>query len=335
VIDEAAITSLSDDAGPPSPAKELDDALKRALRGGAVRIDTHLSCSDRDIVVGSTRTKLHCYFLPLDGNGRVRVKPLAEFLRDQIIDYAIPRRTIEDAFKHIAATGSAAPMSKLHERARSLFTSLAKSGEGGELLVFAMAEAVFKITQIICKMSLKTSASMHYHGSDGVYAEARPDGGLNLYWAESKIYGDPAAAIRNCLESLAPFLRQEEGDDSVRQQDILLVNEFANFTDERLLVALKKFLDRDDPLSKQVMHCGFALCAFDCSAYPEEDVEGKADAIAAAIKSEQTKWIDTAQRRVVHEGLQNFDLHFICVPMPSAEDFRTYFLQMLGVKSEP
>jgi hypothetical protein len=335
VVDDATALDAVFESAPPARDQALDDALKRALRGGAVRIDTHLTCSERDIVVGSTRTRVHCYFLPLDGNGRVRVKPLAEFLRDQIIDYAIPRRTIEEAFKKFEESGSAAPLSKLHERAKSLFTTLANTGEGGELLVFAMAEAVFGITQIICKMSLKTSTSMHYHGADGVYAEARPDGGLNLYWAESKIYGDPADAIRNCLESLAPFLRQEEGEDAVRQQDILLVNEFANFTDKRLIAALKKFLDRDDPASLKVTHCGFALCAFDCSAYPGADAASTMDAIAEAIKDEQSKWIDAAQRRVIHEGLQNFDMHFICVPMPSAEDFRKYFLELLGVTSEP
>ncbi len=165
-----------------APEFDLDAALKRSLRRGSSQITTHLISLKRDIPVGKTKTRLHCYFLPLDGNGRVRWKPLAEFLRDQIIDYAIPRRTIEGAFKQAEDTGSAAAVSNLHERARQLFTHLAKSGEGGELLLFAMAEAIFGITQIICKMTLKTSTSMHYHGSDGVYAEARPDGGLNLFW---------------------------------------------------------------------------------------------------------------------------------------------------------
>jgi hypothetical protein len=273
----------ADEKPTPDPAAELDAALRASLRGRASHVNTHLICLERDIQVGKTRTKLHCYFLPLDAHGRVRVKPLAEFLRDQIIDYAIPRRTIEEAFREARETGSVAAISHLHERARSLFTSLAKSGEGGELLLFAMAEAIFGLAQIICKMTLKTSTSMHYHGSDGVYAEARPDGGLNLYWGESKIYGDVAAAIRNCLESLAPFLRDEEGEDAARNQDILLINEFANFSDERLVAALKKFLDKNDTSSLLLRHCGFALAAFDSKSYPAATDEGKADELAAAI----------------------------------------------------
>lgn len=333
----------SKDEGPKTPVETpaepdselaLDSALRASLRRGAARIDTHLICLERDIQVGKTKTKLHCYFLPLDANGRVRVKPLAEFLRDQIIDYAIPRRTIEEAVKQVEDSGSAAAMSHLHERARGLFTGLAKSGEGGELLLFAMAEAIFGLTQIICKMTLKTSTSMHYHGSDRVYAEARPDGGLNLYWGESKIYGDAAAAIRSCLESLAPFLREPEGEDAARNQDLLLINEFANFSDERLVAALKRFLDKNDPLSLSVRHCGFALSAFDCDSYPGADIEGKADELAAAISKQLATWVSTTDGRICYEKLEKFDIHFICVPLPSAEEFRAYFLNLLGVRND-
>jgi hypothetical protein len=303
------------------------------LRRGASRIDTHLICLERDIVVGGTKTKLHCYFLPVDGNG-IRMKPLAEFLRDQIIDYAIPRRTIQEAYQQVAETGSMAAISNLHERARRLFTHLAKSGEGGELLLFAMAEALFSLSQIICKMTLKTSTSMHYHGSDGVYAEARPDGGLNLYWGESKIYGDAAAAIRSCMESLAPFLREPEGEDAARDQDLLLINEFANFTDERVVAALKKFLDKNDPMSLSVRHCGFALSAFDCDGYPGDDNEAKADELAAAITKQLATWVRAAGGRICQEKLDKFDIHFICIPLPSADEFRAYFLSLLGVQDD-
>jgi len=312
---------------------DLDAALKRSLRGDPSKIATHLICLKRDIPVGKTKTILHCYFLPVDGNGRVRMKPLAEFLRDQIIAYAIPRKTIEEAFQQTADNpGSMAAISSLHERAKQLFTHLANSGEGGEILLFAMAEMIFRITQIICKMTLKTSTSMHYHGSDGVYAEARPDGGLNLFWGESKIYGDAKAAIRNCLESLAPFLRDPEGEDAERKQDILLINEFANFSDERLVAGLKRFLDKDDKASLSLRHCGFALAGFDCGSYPQGNAETTADALAIEVSKEIDGWLQTTSAGVVKEELQTFDIHFICVPLPSASEFRSYFLKLMGVQ---
>jgi len=313
---------------------DLESVLQESLRGTSSAINTHLLCLKRDIAVEKTQTLLHCYFLPLDGNGRVRWKPLADFLRNQIIDYAIPRKTIHAAYNQAQATSSMASISALHEKARRLFTHLAKSGEGGELLLFAMAESIFGITQIICKMALKTSSSMHYHGSDGVYAEARDDGGLNLYWGESKVYSDPAAAIRNCLESLAPFLRDPEGEDAARSQDIFLINEFANFDDPRVVGVLKRFLDPDDPASLEVTNCGFALSAFDSASYPAEDAQAQADEIAEAITDELEGWVNTAAGRVGHERLKSFHIHLICVPMPSAEAFREYFLKLLGVANE-
>lgn len=330
----------AEDSGPapsadvPVPAGELDAALRRALRGGSESISTHLHCIKRDTKIAATKTTLHCYFVPPDGNGRPRIKPLAEFLRDQIIDYAIPRRTLEDAFEKSKSSRSGAPISKLHERARRLFTHLAQTGEGGELLLFAMAEAVFGITQIICKMSLKSSTSMHYHGSDGVYAEAQPEGSLHLYWGESKIHADPSGAIRSCLASLAPFLREPEGEDAERDQDILLINEFANFSDETLVAFLKRFLDRDDPASLNLRHCGFALAGFDSAAYSADNPEGTADAIATSLELEIGSWSEAAKRRITAERLESFDIHFICVPLPSADEFRAYFLKVLGVSSD-
>jgi hypothetical protein len=265
----------------------------------------------------------------LDGNGRVRYKPLADFLCDRIVDYAIPRRTIEEAQRQQLETSSTAPIIRLERRARSLFTNIANSGEGGELLLFAMAEAVFGFTQILCKMSLKTSSQMHYHGADGVYAEARPDGGLNIYWAESKIFRDAASAIRECLSSLAPFLTQSDGADAMRQRDILLVNEFANFTDERLVQGLRRVLDVDQVASLGTRHCGFALTAFDCTGYACE-TEPTLEKIEAALQAELPRWLNGISNRIADENLSRFDVHFICVPIPSAEEFRQYFLQQLG-----
>ena len=155
------------------PELDLETILTNIAKSGAKVTDAHLRVVEKDIQIDNTKTTVHCYSLTLDGNGRVRYKPLAEFLRDRIVDYAIPRKQFEDAQREQNETNSAAPMVKLHEEAKRLFTKLENTGEGGELLLFAMAEAVFGYAQILCKMSLKTATSMHYHGSDGVFLQAR------------------------------------------------------------------------------------------------------------------------------------------------------------------
>ncbi|HAE41370.1 MAG TPA: DUF1837 domain-containing protein [Clostridiales bacterium] len=314
--------------------KQLESLLQSSLRGTPSSLDAHLICHTQNIALTGTKTKLHCYYLPLDGNGRVRVKPLAEHLRHRIIDYAIPRATVNEAKSLAISTNSMAPILKLDERAKKLLTHLATSGEGGELLLFAMAEAIFGITQIICKMTLKTSTSMHYHGSDGVYAEIRAEGGLNIYWGESKVYQSPSTAISNCLESLSPFLLEEDGEDAERNQDILLINEFANFDDERLINGLKEFLDKDNPKSHKTRHCGFALTAFDSKSYPTVGASKSAEEIAASITRQLNNWKSTTTGHISANSLESFDMHFICVPMPSVEAFRSYFLKLLGAGND-
>ncbi len=51
----------------------------------------------------------------------------------------------------------------------------------------------------------------------------------------------------------------------------------------------------------------------------------------ADITKEIEAWVARTDERVVHEKLEHFDIHFICVPLPSASEFREYFLKVMGV----
>lgn len=308
---------------------KLQEMLLDAVRGGAKVTDAHLRLIKKDIKLGGTKTIVHCYAPTLDGNGRMRINLLAEFLRNHVVEYAIPRKALEAAQAELEATGSPAEIIRLHEKAKRLFTELRNTGEGGEFLLFALAEAVFKFTQILCKMSLKTSTSMHYHGADGVYASGDGEGWLNVYWGESKLYDNPTAAITDCLKSLAPFLRDELGDDAASAQDIFLINEFADFSDPKTVEALKRFFDADDPQSKRLRLCGIALVGFDCNGFPSDDEEGIWDTIESSLKAKLPDWEEHVKNRIGKEKLTIFDIHFICVPMRSADEFRQYFLKLL------
>jgi len=320
---------MNDETKIDEPDADIASLLSGSLRGNGKVTDTHLRMLREDIEVDETKTRVHCYRLPIDANGRVRFKPLAEFLRERIIDYAIPRKRIEEARKSLNETGSTAMLSKLEKEARNLFTSLSKSGEGGELLIFAFAEAVFGLSQIICKMSLKTSAEMHYHGADGVYAEGADTGGLNVYWGESKLYGDPSDAVRDCLESLAPFLVDTDGSDSARSQDVFLINEFANFDDPKLAEGLKRYFDLDDKKSLSLKHCGIALIGFDCTSYQDDGHNIDDAALEKGLHDQIPAWLKQIKNRISKEKMNQYDIHFICVPMRTVKEFRDYFLGLL------
>ncbi len=309
-----------------------DDALgllSDTVRDGGKVTDVHLKILKDSIPVPDCNTTVHCYRLPIDANARVRFKPLAEFLKDRIVDYAIPRKRIDAAKNELIKTGSTAALIKLQREAKALFTSLSKSGEGGELLVFAFAEAVLGLSQIICKMSLKTSSEMHYHGADGVYAEGGDAGILKVYWGESKLYADASTAVRNCLDSLAPFLNEPDAEGAARSRDVFLINEFADFEDPKLTEGLKRYFNLDDEKSLSLKHCGIALVGFDSDAYLDDGLNNDESVLEKKLMEQMPAWLKQIKNRIGKEGIEQYDIHFICVPMKAVEDFRSYFLELL------
>lgn len=178
--------------------------LESALTGNPEALEIHLTLVERDVSIEGHVVKIHCHCLSVDGNGRVQPHRLAEFMRNAVVDYAIPRSKLADAKARDNRFNSTEAVAELVERAKRSFTDLANTGEGGEMLLFLLAERFLKLPQILCKMDLKTDTRMHYHGADGVYAGVTSQGTLKLYWGESKIYQDAGAAIRACINSLAP-----------------------------------------------------------------------------------------------------------------------------------
>src|SRR4051812_6337734 len=65
--------------------------LTAALTGDPQALDVHLKLVERDILIDGHAVKIHCHCLTVDGNGRVHPHRLAEFMRNAVVDYAIPR----------------------------------------------------------------------------------------------------------------------------------------------------------------------------------------------------------------------------------------------------
>ena len=156
------------------------------MTGDPEALEVHLSLVERDISIDGHAVKIHCHCLTVDANGRVQPRRLAEFMRNAVADYAIPRAQLAKAKERDAKYNSTEAVAALVEQAKRSFTDIALTGEGGEMLLFLLAERFLKLPQILCKMDLKTDNRMHYHGADGVYAKVTTDGILKLYWGESK-----------------------------------------------------------------------------------------------------------------------------------------------------
>ncbi len=189
-----------------------------------------------------------------------------------------------------------------------------------------LLETVLRVPQVLCKMPLKTSTQMHVHGADGVHALAKPDGGLALYWGESKLFARAADAVRECLDSLAGFLL--EGPDA-RRRDMLLLRDHASLEDPALTAALRAFFDEDDVRSTRVEYRGACLVGFDHDDYP--DVRCGDEVIQAQVQAAIEGWIDHIGRRVHASRLAAVHMEVFCVPFPSVAEFREAVGKALGV----
>lgn len=252
-------------------------------------------------------------------------------MRNAIVDYAIPKSRLDAARQRDVKYKSGSAVAALHREAIGTFTDLQNTGEGGEMLLYLLAERFLKIPLVLCKMDLKTDSHMHYHGADGVYASVNENGLLKLFWGESKVYADPTAAIRDCLASLAPFLVEADHEGAGRERDLVLLSDKADLNDQGLTAAFKKYFDRTSPLSNRVEYCGIALIAFDAEVYPK-DSKAVAEEILSATKEEMKKWVANVKNRIGVEKLEGFDIQFFCVPLPSADGFRQSFLKALGIE---
>lgn len=304
------------------------------LTGDPEALDVHLTLVERDVSIEGHTIKIHCHCLTVDGNGRVRPNRLAEFMRNSVVDYAIPRSQVTAAKARDLKYNSTEATTALVERAKRSFTDLAKTGEGGEMLLFLLAERFLKLPQVLCKMALKTDTRMHYHGADGVYAGVTAEGMLKLYWGESKVYKNVGRAISDCLASLAPFLVEPDHEDAEREQDLLLLSDKADLSNPELTDALKRYFDRDSVMSNRVQYCGVALIGFDAPFYPAEDAQAVADKIVEASRQALAGWSGTIGTRLLAEKLSGMEIELFCLPLPSAEGFRAAFLKAMGVGGE-
>ncbi|WP_114859744.1 HamA C-terminal domain-containing protein [Azospirillum brasilense] len=308
------------------------EALEAAVTGNPEVLGVHLALVERDVLITGHSVKIHCHCLAVDGNGRIQLRRLAEFMRNLAADYALPRSKVAEAKARDTKFNSTEAIAELVERAKRSFTDLAKTGEGGEMLLFMLAERFLKLPQILCKMDLKTDGRLHYHGADGVYAGVTSEGVLKLYWGESKIYEDAGDAIRSCLGSLAPYLIESEHEGAERERDLLLLSDRADLSDPALTAALRKYFDRSSPQSNRVRYCGLALVGFGAPFYPKNDAQAVADEIAKAAREALVDWREKIGKSLTANKLESLEIEFFCIPLPSAQDFRDAFLEAMGLK---
>jgi len=314
---------------------EVYNSLIPLLRTQPTDLDTYLQSIAFDVEITNTKTHAHCHFIQLDGNKRPRVKDFARFIGHKITDFAIPRSEIKRALNEAVRLGSATPTDELNSKARSLFTSLPTSGEGGEVLLSVLAETFLKLPQLFSKMVLKTNPEVHVHGCDGVHIGVNTtNGNLALYWGESKLYSDAASAARECFSSLAPFLLGAGGADAAQERDLQLMRDGIELNDIQLENALKRFLNPKDPMFNKMEYRGLCLIGFDSEAYPTMPNSKEIEQLKSDIEKVFDDRKKHIQKRVTEENIHTFEIQVFCLPFPNVDDFRLEFRRQLGLTDE-
>lgn len=304
------------------------ERFQELLRGTDRALLDFLPPFEHAVTIPETATVVRTHFLAHDTNGSPVVEQLAGAMADAAVDFCIPRQKIERAFAECVKTGTTAPLVNLNEQARDLFVKSTTSGEGGELLLFLFLERVLKRPQLISKMPLKTSSAMHVHGSDGIHASLADDGVLDIYWGESKLYQSSSAAFKDCLESIAPFLRADEVQ--ARKRDLLLVRDHLNVPQVELAAHLLEYFDESSSKNMQVRWNGVCLVGFDHTSYPNvQTLDGRE---RKALADQVGRWHTSVGNRVREFELVAVNIDLFCIPMPNVNALRTRVLERMGVK---
>ncbi len=226
----------------------IGESLDRLFVQSRGEINSRIEQISFCVDISETQAKGYCYCLKVDANGNLRLKDLIDFIDTKIIEYAIPKKEIDEAKQYFNDTGSPSKIEALKKKAKGLFTDLEKTGEGGEILLYILIQEFLKIPQLISKMSLKTSGRLHYQGADGIHVnyDAATES-LNLYWAEAKMYQNLNSAITECFDSLKGFLLDPQGCSSTQERDLHLItsNIQANINDNELEDLIVAYFDKD------------------------------------------------------------------------------------------
>lgn len=301
---------------------DLEAALAALVRGNLSQFDSCLVLHGTPTAIEGTKATFRCHFVRSDASGRPRVKALADQLALEVLFHCVPRADLV-RMRTMSATDQVRESVRLSKEAARLWTkSQPNSGEGGELLLYALLEQGLGVPQILSKMSLKTNTEMQIHGTDGVHAKALPDGTLALYWGEAKVYDKLGDALANCFKSISPYLLGSSTD-----QDTWLIRHYADLGDPDLTSRVLEYFDDDSPKSAEVEVRGACLVGFSYDAYPT--LPKMQTELQEALDQTLADWRTKVRSRISDNKVTTYEIEVFFLPVPSADDFRTAVMKAI------
>lgn len=327
---------------------ELDKKLQTILRAGSFHEGLELCLANMFNIIENNECKhisdinttVYSFCLKANRNNTdYCYQELADILFNCMISYTIPKSELEMAF----STGQPQRVLELQAKAARKYVdywkkrdeivkleqiqdeNITKSGEGGEELLFLLAEQILKLPQALCKMNLKTSGAVHFHGADGIHIGLNDDKTkLALYYSEAKVYKNVNEAIKKCLNSIAPLLLRKEKEET----ELDLLNSYLDLGSNNELACLLKeyyFNPSRVECKENTEVRGLCLVAFNEKEYKGFNFNNNAKAIFPNV----SEWIAKFQSEKINENIKDIAINVFFVPMSCVETFRSTFKNKL------
>lgn len=276
-------------------------------------------------------------------DGKITQNEFAKFISQKIIPFCLSRSFIHDCMHKLAETKDEQFVHKLVDEAKDLFCKAkkknAKSGEPGEVTLFALLEGLNRAPRLVSKMGLKTNPNMEVHGSDAIHMKYDQGTGLlTIYWGESKLYGDLSSALDEIAISVKNFHEQNpDVPGAQRDFDINIIQSHADLDSSESETTREALLAYFDPYKAQSnnvreIHACLAMWDWDfckqiSSIEPEQaEIQFKKKYLER-IETACSLFIDKLQTH----GLQHLRFHLFLMPMLDIKEFRKQFCQMVGI----
>src|SRR5690348_12089814 len=99
------------------------DRFEALLRINTESVNSFLEEVELNYNLHETKASTTCHLINMNGNGEVRFGDFANFLASKVMDFAIPRKEIQQAQDYLKSNNSTTKFIELHKKAASLFSS--------------------------------------------------------------------------------------------------------------------------------------------------------------------------------------------------------------------
>lgn len=238
-----------------------------------------------------------------------RCMPFAEHLIEWLPEFALPEDELSVTHGNIYVT--------LKKAAVRIYTSpkYEKRGEAGEIALHAICREYFGTLPISNRVFYKSASNDVIKAFDMVHARFPPEGGVELWLGESKLYQDTVEAISDALQSVAAHLEQ----GFLKEQKLILGPQIPKATPhyDELIELFQPQTSLDKFISSGVFVIGILSNSKACHAATAVN-----STYTAAVKAE----FDELYRRLRKCGLtKKVRINLIYIPLADKKSLVTAF----------